>query len=89
MLISILQTTNEHSNGWIYKFLVIYLFEQPEIVTASTKPIKSFTDRNYMFMIILHRTSHDCNWGYTLTSKDLEVEKLSSLSNKVVLHIII
>jgi hypothetical protein len=72
-----------------YMSLVIYLFKQPEIVTASTKPIKSFAYRNYMFMIILHRTGHDCNWGYTLTSKDLEVEKLSSLSNKVALHIII
>ena len=73
----------------LYKSLVIYLFEQPEIVTASTKPIKSFTYCSYMFMIILHRTCHDCNWGYTLTSKDLEVKKLSSLSNKVAPHIII
>jgi hypothetical protein len=74
--------------GYHQRSPVIYLFKQPEIITASAKPIKFFKYRNYMLMVILHRTCHDCNRGYALTSKDLEVEKLSSLSNKVALHIV-
>jgi hypothetical protein len=41
-------------NGYYQGSLVEYLLKQTKIVTASAKPIKFFTYRNYMLMVILH-----------------------------------
>jgi hypothetical protein len=45
---------NTLMNGYYQGSLVEYLLKQTKIVTASAKPIKFFTYRNYMLMVILH-----------------------------------